>query len=135
MKFLDHIRQIPADFRALILRPTLVDMALGVVIGGAFLRVINSLINDVVMPILTWNPAMINPDNLLAAVFQFALVAVAVFMVFEAIKRLGVMHRPDTKKCRWCESDMPTTAQVCSKCGWTQTGMESEAIPEEGGTP
>lgn len=108
--------KILADFRALILRPTLLDMALGVVIGGAFLRVIQSLISDIVMPVWTLNYATFKVGFFIETLFQFGLVAVSVFLIWEAINRAGLMHAPDTKECPYCRTKMHPMASKCPSC-------------------
>ena len=41
-----------AEFRAFIMRGNVMDMAVGVIIGGAFQSIISSLVNDIIMPVL-----------------------------------------------------------------------------------
>ena len=42
-----------SDFKAFITKGNIMDMAVGVVIGGAFSAIVNSLVNDIIMPLLT----------------------------------------------------------------------------------
>ena len=44
---------IPGEFKAFIMRGNVIDMAVGVIIGGAFQKIITSLVDDVIMPVIT----------------------------------------------------------------------------------
>ena len=92
------------EFRAFALRGNVMDMAVGVIIGGAFSTITTSLINDVIMPLLgiftgsisfsalalTINGAVIAYGNFIQAVLNFLVMA---FVVFCMIKTLNRFHR------------------------------------------
>ena len=92
------------EFKAFIARGTVMDMAVGVIIGGAFSAITNSLINDIVMPILgiftgsisfaelsvTVNGAVIAYGNFIQAVLNFLIMA---FVVFCLVKTMNKLHR------------------------------------------
>ncbi|MEG1582073.1 MAG: large conductance mechanosensitive channel protein MscL, partial [Clostridia bacterium] len=42
------------EFKAFISRGNIMDMAVGVIIGGAFGKIVSSLVNDLIMPLITW---------------------------------------------------------------------------------
>lgn len=93
-----------SEFKAFIARGNVMDMAVGVIIGGAFSSITTSLINDIVMPILgiftdsisfselsvKVGPAVITYGNFIQAVLNFLIMA---FVVFCLVKALNSLHR------------------------------------------
>ena len=98
------MKKFISEFKTFIARGNVMDMAVGVIIGGAFSAITNSLIEDVVMPILgiftgsisfaelsfTINGAVITYGNFIQAVFNFIIMA---FVVFCLIKTMNKLHR------------------------------------------
>ncbi len=92
------------EFKQFIARGNVMDMAVGVIIGGAFTAITTSLINDIIMPLLgiftgsisfaalsfTINGAVIAYGNFIQAVFNFLVMA---FVVFCLIKTINRFHR------------------------------------------
>lgn len=92
------------EFKQFIARGSVMDMAVGVIIGGAFSAISTSLINDIIMPILgiftssisfaelsvTINGAVIAYGNFIQAVLNFIIMA---FIVFCMIKTMNKLHR------------------------------------------
>jgi large conductance mechanosensitive channel len=88
-----------AEFKTFIARGNVMDMAVGVIIGGAFSNITSSLIDDIVMPILgiftssvsfaelTLNigPAVITYGNFIQAILNFLIMALVVFCLVKAI--------------------------------------------------
>jgi large conductance mechanosensitive channel len=93
-----------AEFKSCIARGNVMDMAVGVIIGGAFSNITTSLINDIVMPVLgiftssvsfadlTLNigPTVITYGNFIQAVLNFLIMA---FVVFCLVKTLNRFHK------------------------------------------
>ena len=52
--------KIVSEFKQFIMRGNVIDMAVGVIIGGAFNSIVSSLVNDVVMPVVTLITGKIN---------------------------------------------------------------------------
>lgn len=91
-----------SEFKQFIARGNVMDMAVGVIIGGAFSNITTSLINDVIMPILgiftgsisfaalsvTVNGAVIAYGNFIQAVLNFLVMAFVVFCLVKAINKL-----------------------------------------------
>ena len=98
------MKQFMQEFKQFIARGNVMDMAVGVIIGGAFSTITTSLINDVIMPLLgiftgsisfstltlTINGAVIAYGNFIQAVLNFLVMA---FVVFCMIKTLNRFHR------------------------------------------
>ena len=93
-----------AEFKTFIARGNVMDMAVGVIIGGAFSNITTSLINDIVMPVLgiftssvsfadlsvNLGPAVITYGNFIQAVLNFLIMA---FVVFCLVKTLNRFHK------------------------------------------
>ncbi|MEG0736624.1 MAG: large conductance mechanosensitive channel protein MscL, partial [Longicatena sp.] len=57
------MKHILNEFKTFIMRGNVLDLAVGVIIGGAFQKIISSLVNDVIMPIITMITGGINFTN------------------------------------------------------------------------
>jgi len=90
------------EFRDFILRGNVLDLAVAVVIGAAFTAIINSLVGDIIMPIIgvliggidfsslsiTIGSAVISYGNFLQALINFLLIGLTLFLVIKTINRL-----------------------------------------------
>lgn len=97
------------DFKAFAVKGNAIDMAVGVIIGGAFGKIVSSIVDDLIMPPIGWLiggvnfkdlsvklPAMmegqaevtINYGNFIQTVFDFLIVAFCVFMLVRGIQSL-----------------------------------------------
>ncbi len=95
------MKKFMEEFKQFIARGNVMDMAVGVIIGGAFTAITTSLINDIIMPLLgiftgsisfaelhfTVNGAVIAYGNFIQAVFNFLVMAFVVFCLVKAINR------------------------------------------------
>jgi len=98
--------KIVSEFKAFAMKGNVTDMAVGIIIGAAFGRIVSSIVTDVIMPPLGLliggvnftdlkfvmkeavgtNPAVtLNYGNFLQVTFDFLIVAFAVFMVIKAM--------------------------------------------------
>lgn len=96
------MRGLAAEFKAFALRGNVMDLAIGVVIGGAFGAIVTSLVSDIIMPVVgmmtggidfsglsyTVGSASIAYGKFLQAGFVFAIVAWALFVVVKAMNSL-----------------------------------------------
>jgi len=122
-----------SEFKEFIMRGNVMDMAVGVIVGGAFNTIVSSLVDDIVMPVISLATGKINFTNLFislngekyanlsaakdagAAVFaygnfiqnvlQFLIVAFVLFMV---IKGLNKLHKP--------APEPEATTKICPFC-------------------
>jgi large conductance mechanosensitive channel len=90
------------EFKNFAMKGNVVDLAVGVVIGGAFGAIVNSLVGDVIMPIIgvltggidfsglsiTVGKAVITYGKFIQATFSFIIIAFALFMVIKAINSM-----------------------------------------------
>jgi large conductance mechanosensitive channel len=126
------------EFRDFILPGNVVDLAVAVVIGGAFALVVNSFVVDILTPLLgllglpdfselTWETpggAIVAYGTFLNALIAFLLVAAAIFffvvkpMNAIAARRAGQEpeEAPTTKACSFCATDIPIAATRCPNC-------------------
>ena len=104
------MKKFMEEFKQFIARGNVMDMAVGVIIGGAFSNITTSLINDVIMPLLgiltgsvsfaalsfTVNGAVIAYGNFLQAVLNFLIMAFVVFCMMKALNKLH--HKKEEPK-------------------------------------
>ena len=116
------------EFKKFISRGNVMDMAVGIIIGGAFTSIVTSLVNDIINPILgvfggmnfdqlsvkIFGEATLNYGKFLTAVVNFLIMA---FIVF-CIVRFGHKEEkePDTKECPYCKSKIAIAATRCPNC-------------------
>lgn len=96
------MKKFMEEFRQFIARGNVMDMAVGVIIGGAFSAITTSLINDIIMPILgiftssvsfaalsiQVGGAVITYGNFIQAVLNFIIMALVVFCIIKAMNKL-----------------------------------------------
>ena len=94
--------KLAKDFRDFIMRGNVLDLAVAVVIGVAFNAVVNSLVNDVIMPLvaaifgkanfdkLTWtlNDAVIRYGAFLTALVNFLIIAATLFVIIKSFEEM-----------------------------------------------
>jgi large conductance mechanosensitive channel len=126
------------EFRDFLFRGNVVDLAVAVVIGAAFTAVVNSLVADIITPLIsaifgtqdfsslhfTINGSQFNYGNFLNALISFVLVALVIF--FLVVKPMNMMiarrragqapEDPTTKVCPECLSEIPVAARRCAFC-------------------
>lgn len=102
-----------SEFKAFALRGNVVDLAVGIVIGGAFGTIVSSLVADIIMPVIgivtggvsfaglafTVGESAITYGKFIQAVFVFTIVAFALFLVIKAMNKMkkkeeAVPHAP-----------------------------------------
>ena len=134
------------EFKEFAIKGNVIDMAVGVVIGGAFGKIVSSFLNDVVMPPLgliiggvdftdkrlTLKAAAeggkavtLNYGAFVTNIVDFVIVAGA---VFAAIKMINALKRaepvappaPTEKTCSECLLNIPIKAKRCGHCAQTQ---------------
>ncbi len=127
-----------SDFKKFILRGNVVDLAVAVVIGAAFNTIIQSLVKDLITPLIAALGGKPNFANLfftlhhskfmygdfINAVISFLILATVIFfLVVQPINKLIALSNrnqkptePGTKKCPECLSDVPMKATRCAFC-------------------
>ena len=133
------------EFKSFAMRGNVMDMAVGVVIGGAFKEIVDSLVNDLLNPLLglfgnqdlsayVWElgGAEFRVGAFLTAVINFIIMAFVVFLLIRGINRLHALAfrkqeapaaPPTTKICPFCKSEISIDATRCPHC----TSQQPEA--------
>jgi large conductance mechanosensitive channel len=122
------------EFKDFAVKGNAIDMAVGIVIGGAFGSVVSSLVNDVIMPpigLLTRGidfsklAVQLNKETVIKygafinSIITFVIVAFAIFLVIRQINRLKKAPppaEPMTKECPRCCSSISKKASRCPHC-------------------
>jgi large conductance mechanosensitive channel len=118
------------EFKEFAVRGNAIDLAVGIVIGAAFNQVINSLVNDVLNPFLGLFIGHIDFGSIkviifghalkfgvfLNSVFNFLIVAFAVFLVVKQINRFRRQEEATEKDCPFCLTKIPLQAVRCPAC-------------------
>ena len=104
-----------AEFKEFAMRGNVIDLAVGVVIGGAFGKIVSSVVGDIIMPPLglligrvnfaelAWRigsdpagkPVLFKYGSFIQTVFEFVLVALALFILIKGINRLKRPPAPE----------------------------------------
>lgn len=130
------------EFKEFAMRGNMLDMAVGIIIGGAFGKIVTSLVNDVIMPpigLLLGNvdfselaitlsaqtaeaeAVTIRYGAFINSVLDFVIVAFAIFFVIKQMNRLRRKEEPQpqeatTRECPKCFSTIPLKATRCPFC-------------------
>ncbi len=134
------MKKFMEEFKAFISRGNVMDMAVGIIIGGAFTAIVTSLVNDIINPILgvfggkdfsqlsipLSGDAALNYGNFIAAVINFLIMAFIVFMMMKVMNGFAEKLKkkeepaapaaPTTKKCPYCMSEIAIEATRCPHC-------------------
>ncbi len=132
------MKSFAKEFKEFITRGNVMDMAVGIIIGSAFTAIITSLVDDIIMPLISllfgglsfeaWNiplgsgaePPMLNLGTFIAAVINFILIALVIFIIIRTINNMRKKQEeaaPTTKICPFCKSDdIPLDATRCAHC-------------------
>lgn len=126
------------EFKKFIIRGNTVDLAVAVVVGGAFGAIVSTLVKDIITPLIgaiggnhdfsrlsfTINGSQFLYGNLINAMLSFLLIATVVFfLVVQPVNKLVSLaakskdtDEPNTKKCPECLSEIPKAAMRCAHC-------------------
>jgi large conductance mechanosensitive channel len=130
------------EFKSFAMRGNVVDMAVGIIIGAAFGKIISSLVSDIIMPPIgvliggmdfsslgvtikaaTTDSAavVIKYGMFINILIDFLIVAFAMFMIIQAMNRLvkkpeSTPAGPTTKECPECLMVIPLNAKRCGHC-------------------
>ena len=122
-----------SEFKKFALQGNVMDLAIGVIIGGAFGKIIASLVGDILMPLiglalggldfsslaLTVGNAAVKYGSFIQAIIDFAIIALVIFMLIRAMnsmKKPAPAAAPTTKDCPHCFTAIPLKAVRCPNC-------------------
>ena len=134
------------EFKEFALKGNMIDLAIGVIIGGAFSKIVTSLVNDIIMPVLSLftgkldftnlfislngqkystlaeaqaaGASTINYGSFITGVIDFLIVA---FVIFIIVKQLNRLHKEPEKAvtektCPFCKTKIDIEATRCPNC-------------------
>lgn len=134
------------DFKKFAMRGNVMDMAVGVIIGGAFGKIVTSVVNDIVMPPVGMLLGNVDFSNLfislngkeyatleaakkagapvlaygsfLNTVIDFLILAFIIFMMIRQINKLtpAPAPKPESRLCPYCKSEIADDATRCPHC-------------------
>ena len=125
------------EFKEFAFRGNVVDMAVGVVIGGAFTAIVTSIVNDLFTPLIAVitgsvdfsalvvtlgegaNAPQLAVGNFIQAVINFILVALCVFICIKGINSMRKQKEAEevpARVCPYCKTEIPEDATRCPHC-------------------
>ncbi len=120
------------EFKEFALRGNVMDMAVGIIIGGAFSEIVTSLTENFINPIIsvltgaaTYTKADVMgfASAFLSAVFNFIIMAFILFCLIKGLNKMMTIGKkkeeeaaPTTKVCPYCKSEIPIEATRCGHC-------------------
>ncbi len=127
------------EFKEFISKGNVMDMAVGVIIGGAFTAIVNSLVGDIITPLISLltggmdfsglsialgsgdGAATLNYGAFITAIINFLIIALVIFLIIKAINNLSKKKdetpaEPTTKICPRCCSEIDIKATKCPCC-------------------
>lgn len=128
---------LAGEFKEFVMRGNVIDLAVGVIIGGAFQAIVNSLVNDIIMPVISlatkgvdfanWfvaldggsyatleeaqaaGAATLSYGNFISAILNFLIMAIVIFIFIKIINKISTVNKKEE------EPAAPTT-KVCPYC-------------------
>ena len=126
------------EFKKFALRGNVIDLAVGVIIGGAFTSIVNGVSNDFIKPLLAWimrTPAeeiligesqwtwQLAASDFVTTIINFLITALVLFIIIKLFNKISTIGKkpeapkaPTTKKCPFCCSEIAIEATKCPHC-------------------
>ncbi len=125
------------EFKKFIMRGNVMDMAVGIIIGGAFTAIVTSLVEDIISPIIGCiggadfsaitiplvGESQLMIGNFINAVINFLIIAFVLFSIIKAMNKASELVKkeeepaaPTTKICPYCKSEINIEATKCPCC-------------------
>ncbi len=129
------------EFKEFAMRGNVIDLAVGVIIGGAFQKIVTSLVNDIIMPLISLimkgadfatkfialdggeyasieeateaGAAILTYGNFIAAIIDFLIMAFVIFFLVKGLNKLSTLGK---KKEEVVEEEPAPTTKVCPFC-------------------
>lgn len=124
------------EFKEFAMRGNVIDLAVGVIIGAAFQKIVSSLVDDIISPVIglfaktDLSALVVNVfgvdiryGSFLTAIINFIIMAFVIFVIIKTLNKLASLGRhkeepkaPTTKKCPFCQSEIDIKAVRCPHC-------------------
>ena len=149
------MKKFIGEFKEFISKGNVIDMAVGLVIGSAFTAIVTSVVDNILMPLISlitggidftqWNVTLsaateekeavvLGIGILISAIIKFIIVALVVFAVVKAVNKLRAKKDAEkeaapatTKECPYCLGVIPIKATKCQFCASDVPVEEEEA--------
>lgn len=122
-----------SDFKNFAFKGNMIDLAVAVILGAAFGQVINSMVKNILMPLISyvtphmdysqWHIGRVLIGNFINDFINFIIIAIAIFIA--VVKMVGLIMKktappapgePTTKECPHCLETIPYKARKCGHC-------------------
>lgn len=131
------MKKMLKEFKTFAMRGNVIDMAVGVIIGGAFKGIVDSLVNDILSPVigligkrdfsglvLKIFGVELKYGAFITAVINFIIMAFVIFLLVKGLNKLSTLGKKEeikeeavtTKKCPFCMSEIAIEATRCPHC-------------------
>ena len=134
------MKKLFKEFKEFINKGSVLDLAVGVIIGGAFSGIVNALIDNIINPliaciggtdigfafeIIKGNEATkVNLGAFISAIINFLIISLVIFLIVKSAnkakaltaKKEEVEEAPTTKVCPFCKSEIAIDATKCPHC-------------------
>ena len=131
------MKKFMSEFKEFISRGNVMDMAVGIIIGGAFTSIVSSLVEDIINPLLgifggmnfdqlhikLLGEATLNYGKFISAILNFLIMALIVFIIMKTMNRMVEKFKkeeapaaPTTKVCPFCKNEIAIDATRCPHC-------------------
>ena len=121
------------EFRDFAMRGNVIDLAVGVIIGGAFGKIVASLVNDILFPLIglllggvnlaekavTVGSAVVKWGSFVQSIIDFTIIAFVIFLIIRTMNRMqkpAPTAEPTTKECPHCFTTISIKAHRCPNC-------------------
>lgn len=122
------------EFKEFAMKGSVMDMAVGIIIGGALTAIVTSLVEDILNPIIglfvgnnfadlkaEFAGVTLSYGNFIMAIINFIIVAFVIFCIVKAMNKARDIkgkeeEAPTTKECPFCKSEISIEATRCPNC-------------------
>lgn len=129
------------EFKTFAMKGNMIDLAVGVVIGGAFSKIVTMIVECIITPLITivlsavtgksstdalfgsWVVGPFPIGQLVSTIIDFVITAFVLFVIVKSINKLQSLGKkeeeaaaPVTKKCPYCKSEIDIDATRCPHC-------------------
>jgi len=146
-KSVRYFKRLADEFKVFILRGNVLDLAIAVLLGASFQSIVNSLVQDLISPILgvfggldfskyvfKINDVEFKYGSFITSVINFLITSLIIFLLMKLVTKIislgkkDTEEEPKTKKCIYCFSEIHIDASRCPNC--TSLIPEPEPKPE-----
>lgn len=133
------MKKLFQEFKEFAIQGNMIDMSVGIVIGGAFTALVkNGLVDCIVTPLINWIIQLLTGSDsvdsiagnigpfpigtLLGTVINFIITAIVLFAIIKVINKIRSFEKPaeaapaTTKECPFCKSEIHIEATRCPNC-------------------